>query len=151
MFRKPHPDQDYIEQPYLEGWEPLPERQWAERFIDEDGNEDFQGFLKEFRARHPFLQHNHGDTYVPASVDYYVRHDATGVPRDIDWEIATLPLTDKAKDAMKAAREARVEERRMAVLRKRGLVEAPVDQVARVAAGKPSKSKQQEAVAANLE
>lgn len=114
---------DYITLPYNPKWEPVDNRRWAEQFVDEDGREDFEGFRKEFRTRHPFLMHNHGDSYLPASVSHYLRHDQQGSRRDIDLELALTPLTEEEIAEREAAKKADIRKRRRAVLDARGLDE----------------------------
>ena len=115
------PGFDYYTLPYNPKWAPLDERQWAERFVDADGTEDWPGFVAEFRTRHKFLIHNHGDSYLPPSVDHYLRHDSMGGRMDIDYELAAIPMTEDELAEVKKIREGEVRERRRAALASRGL------------------------------
>jgi len=115
------PGYDYYTQPYNPKWEPLPDRIWAEQFVDEDGNEEYEAFRVEFRKRYKFLTHNHGDTYLPQTVSYYLRHDAMGSRRDIDEELAAIPLSEEEVVEREAARKSEVRELRRAALKSRGL------------------------------
>lgn len=112
---------DYYTLPYNPKWAPLPERQWAESFIDADGREDFEGFRAEFRKRHRLLSHNHGDAYLPPSVDYYLRHDPMGGRMDIDFELAAIPMTEDEQKELAEIRQKEIRERRRAALKERGL------------------------------
>lgn len=117
---------DYTELPYLEGWSPLPERQWALAYIARDGTEDYHGFVAEFKARHPKIHAGPVDGWLPPSVDEYVRCNEYGVRQDIDWELASIPLTDEEREERKRKRSDVVRKRREAALAARGkLPKAP--------------------------
>lgn len=120
---------DYYTLPYNPKWAPMPDRQWAESFIDAEGREDFEGFRAEFRKRHRLLSHNHGDAYLPPSVDFYLRHDATGQRMDIDLELAAIPMTEEEIKELAELKQKEIRERRRAALKERGIKtkdEAPV-------------------------
>ena len=112
---------DYYSHPYNPKWRPLNEREWAEKFLNDDGTEDYEGFRNEFRVRNRFLLHNRGDSYLPPSVDYYLRHDSTGLRLDIDTELASIPMDAEEIAELEMHRKAQIREKRNAILRDRGL------------------------------
>ncbi len=115
------PGFDYYTLPYNPKWAPLPDRQWAEQFVESEGNENFEGFRAEFRKRHRLLSHNHGDAYLPPSVDYYLRHDPTGQRMDIDLELAAIPMTEDEKQELAEMKQREIRDRRRAALKSRGI------------------------------
>ena len=105
---------------YLDKWEPVPDRAWALEYIDADGAERYEPFVNEFRRRHKYIRVNQVDGYLPASVDDYVRHDATGRRLDLDYDLMALPLDPDDQAMMEKATKDRVRERRRAALEARG-------------------------------
>lgn len=117
--RKPGGEEEYLRLPYLEGWQPLQERQWAAKYVREDGSEDFQGFYAEYQQRLPAMFETGAPGWVPPSVDYFLRHDHSGRRLDVDWELASVELSDEEKAEIRARQNAELRARRMKLLNER--------------------------------
>jgi len=113
----PWPGKDYIDAPFKADWTPLPERQWAAQHIREDGSEDFMSFRQEYIQRNPLCLGTGGSiSYMPPTVQDYVRKEPNGQRRDIDWELAAIPLTEEEREERKQLHADRARDRRRVAL-----------------------------------
>lgn len=110
---------DYIDAPYLDEWMPVEDRQWAMKFVNKDGSEDYIGFSGEYKKKYPLMFQNQVPAYLPATVDHYLRVDANGCRQDIDYDLAAIPPTAKEVEERELRRTAAAEKRRMDALAKR--------------------------------
>lgn len=105
------PSYPYIQLQYLDGWQPEEGREWAASYIRDDGSEDMEGFVREFERRHPYLFQT-GPSYIPPSVNHYLRHSSMGQRMDVDWELAHMPMSEGELEEIKALEQAEMRKRR---------------------------------------
>jgi hypothetical protein len=108
----PHPGPeegfDYTVVPYLPDWEPLQERKWALKFVNEDGPNDEMGFQQQLQVEVPFLFYSSAPSWVP-TVDGFLRHDSKGRRRDLNYELARFEKPKEIEDKERREREERVQ------------------------------------------
>lgn len=115
---------DYDNTPYLVGWQPIAERLWAAKYVNEDGTEDFFGFTQEFTKRHPFLRNSGGGmAFLPKSASDYLRRDPMGARQDVDNELAAAEKPEEIVAEEKARKLAKTKDRWKAVQAAREKIE----------------------------
>lgn len=122
----PQQGHEYIRTPYKRDWAPLEDRRWAIKYVQDDGSENYTGFAQEFRRRYPLLFQSGGAAWMPDSVQTYLRHDSVGRRLDVDWDLASVPLTEEEKRAVERVRGQRKRRRRLQALQDAGI--EPIDQ-----------------------